>query len=112
MGARGARECVGWLVDNLVDIGVVGITRIGLDSCNCGCNDWGIKEREESDMSVVDMMGMLGREYLLTVDAFTIVVTVEDIKVSYGTERALVQPVGGQGSAWVAASRLREYVSA
>jgi hypothetical protein len=56
-----------------------------------------------------EMAGLIGREFLLTVDAFTIVVTVDDVKVSYGTPRVLVQPVGGMGAAWVAADRIREY---
>jgi len=60
-------------------------------------------------MSAKEMVTLLGCEYLLTVDAFTIVVTVEDVKMAYGQARAFVQPVGGTGSAWVSVDRLSPY---
>jgi hypothetical protein len=65
-----------------------------------------------SEMTAKEMARMIGCEFLLRVDAFVIVVTVDDVKMSYGVPRALVQPVGGMGAAWVAADRLRAYDSA
>jgi len=58
--------------------------------------------------SIQDLAQRIGREYLLDIGEFTIVVMVEDVKISYGNVRAYVYPVGGQGSAWVNASRLKK----
>lgn len=69
---------------------------------------WGETERGDG-MTARDMAGMIGREFGLTEGPFRFRVLVDDVKVSYGTPRAYVSPVGGSGWAWVAADRLSEW---
>lgn len=59
-------------------------------------------------MGIKELARYIGREFLLTVDAFTIRVMVEDVKTAYGNARAYVVPVGGEGYAWVSLDRLME----
>lgn len=59
-------------------------------------------------MTGKDMLGIIGREFLLTEGPFTIRVLVDNVKVSYGNPRAYVAPVGGTGWAWVNTDRLVE----
>jgi hypothetical protein len=59
-------------------------------------------------MSIQDLAQRVGQEYLLDIGEFTIVVMVEDMKISYGNVRAYVCPVGGLGHAWINACRLKK----
>ena len=59
-------------------------------------------------MSIQDLAQHVGREYLLDIGEFTIVVMVEDVKIAYGNVRAYVCPVGGSGHAWINANRLKK----
>ena len=60
-------------------------------------------------MTVADMATAIGVEFLLTEGPFTIVVLVQDMRVTYGKAQALVSPVGGTGEAWVHFDRLQAY---
>ena len=53
-----------------------------------------------------ELISMMNKEYLLTEGEFTFTVLVNDVKQSYGQNRAHVTPVNGTGSAWVACYRL------
>lgn len=59
-------------------------------------------------MGIKELARYIGREYLLTVESFTIRVMVDNVKMAYGNARAYVCPVGGDGYAWVSLDRLME----
>lgn len=59
-------------------------------------------------MTTREQMNWIGRRALLRLDPMLIEVTVNDVKVSYGNVRFLVQPVAGQGEKWIEASSLKE----
>ena len=60
-------------------------------------------------MTVKEMATLVGREFGITEGPFRFRVLVDDVKVSYGTPRAFVYPVGGEGGAWVNVDRLTEW---
>jgi hypothetical protein len=53
-----------------------------------------------------ELMDMIGREYWITEGPYTLLVSVRDVKQAYGQSRAQVEPVDGQGVAWVSVDRL------
>lgn len=59
-------------------------------------------------MNIQELAKYMGREYLLDIGEFTIVVMVENVKIAYGNVRAYVCPVGGYGYAWINANRLKK----
>lgn len=61
-------------------------------------------------MTAREMTDTIGGDFLMTSDGLTFLVTVEDMKVAYGQQRALVHPAAGIGSKWVAFDRLRPHV--
>jgi hypothetical protein len=74
----------------------------------CGATRHRIDERD--NMTTREMMETVGRDFLMTSEGLTFLVTVEDMKVAYGQRRALVHPAAGIGSKWVAFDRLRPHV--
>ena len=58
-------------------------------------------------MTLKELAQTIGAEALLTEGALSHLVSIEDAKNSYGTLRFLVAPIGGQGSAWVNADRVK-----
>ena len=55
-----------------------------------------------------ELMNMIGQEYWITEGPYTLLVSVLDVKQAYGQNRAQVEPVAGEGVAWVSVDRLRE----
>jgi len=62
-------------------------------------------------MTGVKLAELINREGMLEVGqgwgGLTFPVRVIDAKSSYGTPRVLVEPIGGSGQEWVAASRVK-----
>ena len=57
-------------------------------------------------MNAKDMAALLGTDRFVKMEGeFLVRCTVEDVKVSYGSVRVLVHPVGGSGEAWVMLDR-------
>lgn len=57
-------------------------------------------------MSIAEMSKMLGQTVQVKMEAFTVPMTVRDVKVAYGNLRYLVSPSGGSGEAWVDSARV------
>ena len=58
-------------------------------------------------MKVSDLAVRIGQVGYLRSEAFRVPVRVLDGKMSYGEPRYLVTPEGGEGQAWVNATRLK-----
>jgi hypothetical protein len=54
-----------------------------------------------------ELIALIGKTGYLRESGFEFPVTVTDVKSVYGTDRLEVSPVGGNGSAWVNADRVR-----
>ena len=54
-----------------------------------------------------ELMDMIGQEYWITEGPYTLLVSVLDVKQAYGQNRAQVEPMLGEGVAWVSVDRLR-----
>ena len=59
-----------------------------------------------STHTAANMAVAIGQIVNVRVEAFTIPMTVKDVKSSYGNIRVEVEPLNGQGKAWIDLSRL------
>ncbi len=57
-------------------------------------------------MSMRAFVRHIDQQFMLGIDGMSFPVIVRDMKRAYGNLRCLVQPVGGNGDAWVDAARL------
>lgn len=64
------------------------------------------KEREGGQVKLSELAGRIGQVGYLRSEAFRVPVRILDGKSSYGEPRYLVTPEGGEGEAWVNATRI------
>lgn len=53
-----------------------------------------------------ELLQNIGKEAEISVGGLTVLVTIDDVKKSYGHDRFLVTPIAGRGSVWVEAVSL------
>jgi hypothetical protein len=58
-------------------------------------------------MTLAELQARMGQTGTIALDNLDVLVWVTDAKISYGEPRYQVAPVAGDGTAWVAARRVR-----